>query len=86
MKYRVFADFLCTGIWGPTPGDCPVEVPSYVPDTIKSVLEHWLIQYSGFTYDESINPEIMETFNKDGEYITDELNKLNQDTYIYINS
>ena len=86
MKYRVFADFMCTGIWGPIPGNYETEFPKYVPDNIKDMLESWLVQYEHFTYDEGINPEIMKTFNSYGRFITDELNKLSRDTYIYVES
>lgn len=85
-QYRVFADYMATGIWGPNPGDTEVQVPEYVPGMLKRLLAFWVVKYSIYSNEDLHTTEIMTEFNSLGRYITKELNALQKDTFIYVES
>lgn len=78
--YKIFPDYCASGCWESISGEC-VELPEYVPDSIRLALKYW-----GHIWEYSLSyksEQYKKSWIMDGEVLVAELNALDLDRFIY---
>ena len=86
MKIRFFFDYMSTGFWEYHRGGEMIEVPDYIPEHLKFAISLWLECFELQPSDKNPPKAWLKWYNKQGEYIVSELNKLGFDEFIYVES